>query len=152
MTTSVKQRYLNVIDLFSNDGYISTSKFLIRKIGLLEAVLMGELCSEYKYWYTVEQNFDGWFKSTVKNIEENTGINRKHQENAIKNLVNAGIVKTKKCGVPPTRNFKINVENLWNLFNEENTINSQVDSKKSKMDQLNWPGEMESYNKSENDF
>lgn len=71
---------LNIIELFSNDGYITTSKFLIKKIGLIEAVFLGELCSECQYWNKVNSEFDGWFRSSIANIEKQTGLKRKLQE------------------------------------------------------------------------
>ena len=36
-----------LIDLLSNTGYIIVNKEIIKKIGLHEAILLGELCSEY---------------------------------------------------------------------------------------------------------
>lgn len=38
-----------LIDLLSNTGYIIVNKEIIKKIGLHEAILLGELCSEYIY-------------------------------------------------------------------------------------------------------
>ena len=38
-----------LIDLLSNTEYIIVNKEIIKKIGLHEAILLGELCSEYIY-------------------------------------------------------------------------------------------------------
>ena len=38
-----------LIDLLSNTGYIIVNKEIIKKIRLHEAILLGELCSEYIY-------------------------------------------------------------------------------------------------------
>ena len=38
-----------LIDLLSNTGYIIVNKEIIKKIGLHESILLGELCSEYIY-------------------------------------------------------------------------------------------------------
>ena len=44
----------SISKLLSTDGYIQVNKALIKKIGLHEAIIIGELCSEYNYWE--EQN------------------------------------------------------------------------------------------------
>ena len=36
-----------LMSLLSNSGYIIVNKEIIRKIGLHEAIILGELCSEY---------------------------------------------------------------------------------------------------------
>ena len=36
--------------LLSTDGFIQVNKTLIKKVGLHEAILIGELCAEYNYW------------------------------------------------------------------------------------------------------
>ena len=36
--------------LLSSDGFIVVNKNLIRELGLHEAIIIGELCSEYNYW------------------------------------------------------------------------------------------------------
>lgn len=39
-----------VMSLLSNNGYIIVNKEIIKKIGLHEAIILGEMCSEYTYW------------------------------------------------------------------------------------------------------
>ena len=74
---------MEIIDFLANDNYIIVNKDLIRKIGLNEAVLIGELASEYKSWRKKEKLVDDMFYSTIDNIEENTGLNEYHQRKII---------------------------------------------------------------------
>lgn len=39
-----------LVNLLSNNGYIIVNKETIKKLGLHEAIILGELCSEYSYW------------------------------------------------------------------------------------------------------
>ena len=39
-----------IINLLANNGYIVLNKILMKKIGLYEVILIGELASEQIYW------------------------------------------------------------------------------------------------------
>ena len=60
------------MSILSNDGYIILNKYVMKALGLHEAILLGELCSEYIYWYKEEKLQDGFFYSTRENIEKET--------------------------------------------------------------------------------
>lgn len=95
--------------LLSSSKYIIVNKDLIKILGLNEAVILGELCSEYTYWENTNQLMDGeYFYSTRENIEKNTGINAHFQRIAMKNLEQKGIVTLKKMGIPCKIYYKIN--------------------------------------------
>ncbi len=95
--------------LLSSSKYIIVNKDLIKILGLNEAVIIGELCSEYTYWENTNQLMDGeYFYSTRENIERNTGINAHFQRSAMKNLEQKGIVTLKKMGIPCKIYYKIN--------------------------------------------
>lgn len=50
-----------LIDLLSNTGYIIVNKEKIKKIGLHESILLGELCSEYIYWKKKDETVNEFF-------------------------------------------------------------------------------------------
>ena len=78
-------------------------------LGLHEAVILGELCSEYCYWENNNRlEDDGYFYSTRENIEKNTGINAHFQKIAFKNLEERQIVFSKKMGIPCKKYYKLN--------------------------------------------
>lgn len=95
--------------LLSSSKYIIVNKDLIKILGLHEAVILGELCSEYSYWESVNQLVDKeYFFSTRENIEKNTGINAHYQRAAMKNLEEKNILISKRMGIPCKKYYKIN--------------------------------------------
>ena len=104
--------------LLSTDGFIQVNKTLIKKAGLHEAILIGELCAEYNYWE--EQNLleDGFFYSTRDNIEENTGLSEHYQRKALSTLYELGIILIEKRGLPAKNYYKINFDALLSILEE----------------------------------
>ena len=115
-----------LIDLLSNTGYIIVNKEIIKKIGLHEAILLGELCSEYIYWKKKDETVNEFFYSTRENIEENTGLSAYQQRTAISNLVKKDIIVMKSEGMPLKTWYFINENKLQELLFdniEEDTAN-----------------------------
>lgn len=94
--------------LLASSKYIIVNKDLIQILGLNEAVILGELCSEYTYWANREQlENNEYFYSTRENIQKNTGITPHFQRIALKNLEEKGIITTKKKGIPCKTYYRI---------------------------------------------
>ena len=109
--------------LLSSSKYIIVNKDLIRMLGLNEAVILGELCSEYTYWENTNQLDDnGYFYSTRENIESNTGINAHFQRIAMKNLEDKGILLSKKMGIPCKKYYKLNEDAVIQVLQEAKII------------------------------
>ena len=109
--------------LLSSSKYIIVNKDLIKMLGLNEAVILGELCSEYTYWESTNQLDDnGYFYSTRENIESNTGINAHFQRIAMKNLEDKGILISKKMGIPCKKYYKINEDAVIKVLQEAKII------------------------------
>lgn len=98
---------MNVITLLASDGYIVLNKQLLIEIGLNEALLLGELCSEYNYYEKQGAIKDGWFYSTAENVYNNTTLSIYQQNNAIKSLIKLGFIEVKIMGMPATRHIQI---------------------------------------------
>lgn len=108
---------MGVIELLANDNYITVNKMIAKKLGLTEAVLLGELASEFKYWKNREElTEDGFFYSTVENVIENTTLSDRQQRTAVKNLKAAGVLEVKLKGLPAKRYFKFNEEQLMQIM------------------------------------
>ena len=105
-----------LIDLLSNTGYIIVNKEIIKKIGLHEAILLGELCSEYIYWKKKDETVNEFFYSTRENIEENTGLSAYQQRTAISNLIEKDIIVMKSEGMPLKTWYFINENKLQELL------------------------------------
>ena len=99
---------MSVIDILSSGNYIVVNKKIASELGLCEAILLGELASEHKYWANIEKLEDGFFYSTVENIKENTTLSRKQQTRAMNTLEDKGIVTAVLKGIPAKRYVRIN--------------------------------------------
>lgn len=106
----------SIAKLLSTDGYIQVNKALIKKIGLHEAIIIGELCAEYNYWEERNKLVDDMFYSTRENIENNTGLNDHYQRKAIAKLKELGILEVTKKGLPAVNFYKIVFDKLLNML------------------------------------
>lgn len=100
------------LDFLDSGNYIAANRSLIKAFGLNLAVIIGELASEARYWKREGKLQDGWFFSTVENIEKATGINGYYQRDAIKQLQSLGFIEIKYKDVPRKRYFRINGMNI----------------------------------------
>ena len=140
---------MELLQLIASNNFISVNKQLIRELGLAEAVILGELCSEYDYWKTQDKLIDGnMFFCSINKLQENTGLNEYEQRKAITNLEDIGILKTELKGMPATRHFYIDETQILkflrsrslnfkdqdpeNLRINNNTIHKNKNIKKSK--------------------
>ena len=105
-----------IAKLLSTDGFIQVNKTLIKKVGLHEAILIGELCAEYNYWDEQGKLEDGYFYSTRDNIEENTGLSEHYQRKAFSHLCELGIILIEKKGLPAKNYYKIDFNILLSVI------------------------------------
>ena len=104
---------MSLLKLLASSNYLSVNKSLIKIFGLEGAVILGELCSEYDYWQENDKlTDDGMFYCSVEKIEDNTGLSAYQQRTVIKTLESAGIITVTLKGLPATRYFKVNEEEL----------------------------------------
>lgn len=111
------------IDFLAAGNYIAVNRTLIKVFGLDSAVLIGELASEAKYWNDRDKLDDGWFFSTIENVEDATGLSGYQQRKALTELTKAGIVETAQRGIPKRRYIRIRFMELVNLVNDKYSKN-----------------------------
>lgn len=111
------------IDFLAAGNYIAVNRSLIKVFGLEGAVLIGELASEAKYWNDRDKLEDGWFFSTIENVEEATGLSGYQQRKALSELTKAGVVETTQRGIPKKRYIRIRFMELVNLVNDKSLKN-----------------------------
>ena len=117
----------DLLKLISNENYIIVNRDLIKEIGLDEAVLLSELCSEQYYWKSKDKlGKDGFFFSTIENIENNIGFKKKKQLTLLKKLKSRNLIEVKYHDMPKKRYIKVNVFELEKIQKKYN-----VDKKKS---------------------
>ena len=123
---------MGILQLISTNNFITLNKDLIKLLGLEEAILIGELASESNYWENQNKLENGYFYSTVENIENNTTLSDHKQRKALKNLKDKRLIEIKVKGMPAKRYIKINEEQVLKLFNLQFLKNSRTSSEKIK--------------------
>lgn len=103
-------------DLLSISGYIQVNKKLIKLLGLHEAILIGELCSEYIYYRDLNKLDNDFFFSTRENIEDNTGLNEHYQRKAFSHLKELNLIIIERKGLPSKNYYKICFEKLYSML------------------------------------
>ena len=121
---------MGILQLISTSNFITVNKDLIKVLGLEEAILLGELASEYDYWNNKNEIEDGYFYSTIENIEEKTTLTAYKQRKCLENLKNKGIIDIQIRGIPAKRYIKINEEKVIEIFNNKLLKNLTTGCKK----------------------
>ena len=107
---------MSLLKLLASSNYIPLNKQLIKIFGIEEALILGELCSEYEYWVKEDKLKDDMFFCSVSKLEEHTTLSEYQQRKAIKKLEDIGIIKTVLKGVPATRYFCIDENKLFSFL------------------------------------
>lgn len=121
---------MGILQLISTSNFITVNKDLIKELGLEEAIMLGELASEYDYWNNKNEIEDGYFYSTIENIEEKTTLTAYKQRRCLENLKNKGIIDIQIRGIPAKRYIKINEEKVIEIFNNKLLKNLTTGCKK----------------------
>lgn len=103
---------MDIIDLLAFDNYIIVNKDLMVAVGVAEAMLLGELASEFRYWRKAGKLEDGWFYSTCENLEDKLPFSRPTIKKATDHLEETGILETKLMGMPAKKYYRINPSQL----------------------------------------
>lgn len=114
---------MDILRAINSSNYVAVNKDLIKLVGFVEAGLLGELASEYNYWLEQGKLDDGWFYSTVENIEKNLGLSKYEQSKSLKKLQAMGLVDFKLKGLPARRYIKILAENLEKALEDQMSKN-----------------------------
>ena len=122
---------MGILQLISTSNFITVNKDLIKELGLEEAIMLGELASEYDYWNNKNEIEDGYFYSTIENIEEKTTLTAYKQRKCLENLKNKGIIDIQIRGIPAKRYIKINEEKVVEIFNNKLLKNLTTGCKKT---------------------
>ena len=122
---------MNILQLICSDNFIVVNKTLISELGVEPALMLGELASEAIYWESQEKIEDGYFYSTIENVETKTTLTAYQQRNALKILEERGIVDViSKKGNPPKRYIRINEDAILQNFNFQKLKNLTFKSEK----------------------
>lgn len=124
---------MNVLQLIAADNFIAVNKTLIQAFGIEAAILLGELASEAVYWENRGETEEGYFYSTVENVEERTTLSGYQQRKALALMQEKGVVDViSKKGSPPKRYIKIIEEQLLEILDIQNSKNLTFKSENTK--------------------
>ncbi len=85
---------------------------------VLGGVEEGIFVSQFFYWYGKEHDPEGWTYKTQDDIFEETGLTRRNQETARKQLRNLGVLEEKRAGIPARLYYRLNLDVLFELINQ----------------------------------
>lgn len=113
-----------VLGTISSDAFVMVNKKLSKRIGFIEAGLLGELIATFRYAEQESKFFENgdkgeWFYLTQASIEERLGIKRREHDTAIKNLVKSDVIKKERFGLPAKTYYIILWENIETILYEK---------------------------------
>lgn len=116
---------MGALQFISSGNFIPVNKTLIRVVGLEPAVMLGELASECEYWESCNKLNDGYFYSTIENVENNTLLNGDAQRRALAKLKEMDLLDVQLKGIPAKRHIKLNTLNILALFNLREVVSTE---------------------------
>lgn len=93
---------MKILDLLCNNGFIACNKKIARKIGTLEAILLGELCSIASLFNYAE------FYFSQEKISNDTGMSSHQISTCLKTLKSLNFVSVEKKGLPCKNWYTLN--------------------------------------------
>ena len=78
-----------VFELLNHDNTISVNRRLAHALGLSEAVIYAALLAKHAWYEQHGKLSDGWFYSTVDDMEESTSLTKCQQSRCVKRLVSS---------------------------------------------------------------
>ncbi len=99
---------MEILNLLNPKNTVSFSRPLAHALGLAEALVYSALISKQEYYSARGMlTDDGWFYSTIADMQESTTLSKRQQSAAVKSLVSLGLIEYKKCGLPARRFFRV---------------------------------------------
>lgn len=114
---------MRVIKLLGQGNFITVNKVIVEALGLYEAILLGCLCSKQDYWEDRDEcTNDGYFFCTAEQFKAETTLSAAQQKKAFDKLEEAGIIQTRRVGIPARKYFRINESRLTELLIQDSEI------------------------------
>jgi len=94
------------------EDYLDFQNRCVRKFGPAAGICVRQLV----YWTCKQHDPEGWIYKTQREMENETGLSRHHQEKARGILVSKGVLKERKKGVPRRLWYWVDLEALLNVM------------------------------------
>lgn len=100
---------MEIFKLLNPDNTVTLNRPLAHALGTNEAIVYSALIAKHSYYGQHEMlDADGYFYSTIADLQESTGLTRYQQDSAIKNLTEVNLIECCKKGIPSRRFFRVN--------------------------------------------
>ena len=97
-----------IFKLLNPDNTVNFNRPLAHALGTNEAIIYSALIAKQAYYEQREMlDGEGWFYSTVNDLEESTALTKRQQCCSVKVLIAAGLIKSEKRGMPARRCFRV---------------------------------------------
>ena len=97
-----------IFKLLNPDNTVNFNRPLAHALGTNEAIIYSALIAKQSYYKQREMlDGEGWFYSTVNDLEESTALTKRQQCCSVKVLIAAGLIKSEKRGMPARRCFRV---------------------------------------------
>lgn len=136
---------MKILDIINPDNTGAFNRPIAHALGLEAAIVYSSLIAKQVYYSQREMlDEDGWFYSTVDDLQESTTFKKSVQSKAVKILVENNLLETCRKGNPGRRSFRVldNVEALEKIIAEGkivmaalNPIAQKQTSSRSKIEQ-----------------
>lgn len=103
---------IELIRLMNEKPIAFNKHYVFLGCGINGAVMLSQLV----YWADKSKDPNGWIYKTGKEWTEETGLTRREQDTARKNLRELGFIDEHKHGVPCKVHFKVNQSNLYSAL------------------------------------
>lgn len=98
-----------IFKLLNPDNTVTINRPLAHALGVNEAIIYSALIAKQIYYERRGMlDEDGYFYSTIADLNESTGLTRCKQDNAIKNLLDTNLIDYHTKGIPARRYFRVN--------------------------------------------
>ena len=115
------------LNLFNSGNSISVNRPLAHAFGVNAAIVYGALLGKHLYYLQHDMlKDDGWFYSTIADLQESTSLTRRQQERGIDTLVRAELIETSVKGLPARRYFRIIERTLENVVNNKTVFTDKT--------------------------
>ena len=121
-----------IIELLNPDNTISAHRYIAHAIGMTETIIYSAMIAKQTYYLKNSMLCeDGWFYSTVNDLQESTTFGIKAQRTAIAHLVEHGLIECEMKGIPAKRYFRIseNADKISELIERGKVIAENLRSK-----------------------
>mgnify|MGYP002864368834 CR=1 FL=1 len=115
---------MRILSLLASNGYISYNKLIVSKLGVYEAILLGELCSIAGLFKSCE------FYFSQEKISSDTSLSTRQIRSATEMLMEYGIISVEKKGIPCRLWYRLDESAIVRILNDDSEKEPEQNERK----------------------